>query len=187
MKNSIKNKPLVARTKIHTKIQSKIHTKIQTKIQSKKLMTLGIIHASGRILLGMKKRGFGMGRWNGFGGKVLEGETIENAMEREIFEEAGIRMIDMEKVGIIEFEFQGNPELLEVHIFKAKHFSGEFVESEEMKPQWFAVDQIPFAQMWPDDKYWMPIFLAGKKFTGKIIFGKLDVVLKCDLKEVFAI
>lgn len=31
------------------------------------------------VLLGMKKRGFGAGKWNGFGGKVQPGETIEEA------------------------------------------------------------------------------------------------------------
>ena len=44
---------------------------------NKKIMTLCCIYNNGRILLGMKKRGFGAGRWNGFGGKVHDGETIE--------------------------------------------------------------------------------------------------------------
>jgi hypothetical protein len=30
-----------------------------------------------RILLAMKKRGFGVGKYNGFGGKVKEDETKE--------------------------------------------------------------------------------------------------------------
>jgi hypothetical protein len=36
----------------------------------KKILTLTIIYQHPRVLLGMKKRGFGAGRWNGFGGKV---------------------------------------------------------------------------------------------------------------------
>ncbi len=43
----------------------------------KTILTLCLIVDDGRILLGMKKRGFGAGRWNGFGGKVEEGESIE--------------------------------------------------------------------------------------------------------------
>ncbi|CAN0505072.1 unnamed protein product, partial [Ectocarpus sp. 12 AP-2014] len=34
---------------------------------------------SKEILLGMKKRGFGEGKWNGFGGKVESGESVEEA------------------------------------------------------------------------------------------------------------
>ena len=39
-----------------------------------------------KILFGMKKRGFGVGKYNGFGGKVLSGETIEEAALRELQE-----------------------------------------------------------------------------------------------------
>lgn len=47
-----------------------------------KLLTLVMVVQPGRVLLGMKKRGFGAGRWNGFGGKVQDGETIEDAARR---------------------------------------------------------------------------------------------------------
>jgi len=36
-----------------------------------------------QILLGMKKRGFGEGKLNGFGGKVKESETVEEAARAE--------------------------------------------------------------------------------------------------------
>ena len=42
----------------------------------KKVLTLVYIRDEENILLGMKKRGFGVGKWNGFGGKVQPGETI---------------------------------------------------------------------------------------------------------------
>ncbi|MBI2889004.1 MAG: 8-oxo-dGTP diphosphatase [Candidatus Liptonbacteria bacterium] len=151
---------------------------------TKKALTLCLVHQPPRILLGLKKRGFGAGRWNGFGGKVQEGETIEEAMQRELREEAGIAVSDAVKVGIISFEFRGNPEILEVHIFRATEFSGEPCESDEMKPRWFGADEIPYDSMWPDDRYWFPLFLEGKKFAGKFLFGKGDVIMKHSLREV---
>ena len=48
----------------------------------KKLLTLVLVTRPNQVLLGMKKRGFGMGRWNGFGGKVEKGETILEAAKR---------------------------------------------------------------------------------------------------------
>ncbi|XP_032115703.1 7,8-dihydro-8-oxoguanine triphosphatase isoform X1 [Sapajus apella] len=47
-----------------------------------RLYTLVLVLQPQRVLLGMKKRGFGAGRWNGFGGKVQEGETIEEGAKR---------------------------------------------------------------------------------------------------------
>jgi 8-oxo-dGTP diphosphatase/2-hydroxy-dATP diphosphatase len=150
----------------------------------KKILTLCIIHQHPKILLGMKKRGFGVGRWNGFGGKVDLTETIEEAAKRELQEEAGIIADNLEKVGIVDFEFKGNPEILEVHIFRSDSFLGEPTESEEMKPEWFHIDEIPFKEMWPDDIHWMPLLLGGKKFKGKFFFGESDVIIEKNLIEV---
>lgn len=153
----------------------------------KKILTLCIIHQHPRVLLGMKKRGFGEGRWNGFGGKVHTGETIESAARREIHEEAGIEVDDLEKVGMIDFEFQNNPEILEVHLFRSTSFSGNPMETEEMRPQWFSIDEIPFSHMWPDDSYWFPLFLSGKKFKGMFLFQDNERILAHELNEIVEI
>ncbi|MCX6765358.1 MAG: NUDIX domain-containing protein [Candidatus Moranbacteria bacterium] len=78
----------------------------------KKILTLCVVHQGDQILLGMKKRGFGKGYWNGFGGKVHSGESIEETAMREIKEEVGIVPESLEKHGILNFEFEGNPEIL---------------------------------------------------------------------------
>jgi len=135
----------------------------------------------------MKRRGFGAGKWNGFGGKVNEDETIEEAARREIKEEAGINVGNLEKLGFISFEFRGDPKLLHVHIFKAGDFEGEPRETEEMTPRWYNINEIPFDKMWPDDRYWFPFFLEGKKFKGKFLFEGTDEnpkVLEQDLRAV---
>lgn len=50
----------------------------------KRVDTLVLItdRVKNQILLGMKKRGLGSGKWNGFGGKVEPNETIEEAAKR---------------------------------------------------------------------------------------------------------
>ncbi len=138
----------------------------------KKILTLCMVFQDGKILLGMKKRGFGEGRWNGFGGKVEEGEGIEEGALRELREEAGIEAKEMQKVGVLEFAYENMQKVMEVHIFKVTNFSGEAVESEEMKPQWFAFGEIPFEQMWADDFHWFPYLLAGKYFKGTFLFDR---------------
>lgn len=150
-----------------------------------KLMTLCLVQQDNRLLLGFKKRGFGQGRWNGFGGKPHDGESIEEAAKREMEEEVGIIPADIKKRGVLTFEFADQPKMiLEVHIFSATKFSGQPIETDEMKPQWFAIDQIPYSEMWPDDTYWLPLFLAGKNFKGSFYFRDYDTLLSHQVEEI---
>lgn len=151
-----------------------------------KQLTLCIPHQENRVLLGMKKRGFGEGRWNGFGGKLEEGETIEQAAAREVREECGIEISDMNKLGVVQFSWPKNEEQedLEVHIFKVRHFSGEPTETEEMRPAWFMLDEIPFTAMWPDDPYWFPYFLKDRMFEARFSFDEADTIIDMQVKEV---
>lgn len=149
----------------------------------KNILTLTVITKSHQILLGLKKRGFGLGRLNGFGGKVEKDESIEEAAIRETFEETSLELKSINKIGILNFTWQNKSDALEVHLFHSDNFNGEPQESEEMKPTWYDIDKIPYKKMWDDDKYWLPLFLAGKKFNAQFKFDKHDKVIdkKIDL------
>lgn len=150
----------------------------------RKILTLCLAIKNQEVLLGMKKRGFGAGRWNGFGGKLEPGETIVAGARREMLEECGVTIERMEEVGMHEFEFAANPgEILEVHVFRVDNFSGEPRETEEMRPQWFSFEAIPYDDMWPDDRLWIPLFLAGKRFETRFLFGEGDRVLEQTITE----
>lgn len=144
-------------------------------------MTLCIVHSGSKVLLGLKKRGFGQGKWNGFGGKVIDGEKVEEAAKRELFEESGLKVSSMEKLGVLDFSWQGKEEKLVVHIFKASDIAGKAKETDEMKPQWFTIKDIPYQSMWADDQYWLPLFLENKKFEGSFIFDNNDNIISFQL------
>ncbi|KAH9555225.1 hypothetical protein CY35_08G103800 [Sphagnum magellanicum] len=92
------------------------------KTMKPKVLTLVIIEKEGKVLLGMKKRGFGQGYYNGFGGKVETGETVEEAAARELEEEAGVVAVSMEKRGILTFHFDDNPQPWEIKCGKMINF-----------------------------------------------------------------
>lgn len=60
--------------------------------------TLCFLLDGDKVLLGLKKKGFGQGKWLGIGGKVEEGESVEEAAKREVKEEIGVTLRDMEKI-----------------------------------------------------------------------------------------
>ncbi len=129
---------------------------------------------SAEILLAMKKRGFGVGKLNGVGGKVGKEETIEVAAVREANEEIGvvIQEKDLVKVGELTFHFEGKPDWdIHCHVFFAREWVGEPTESEEMAPEWFDQSAIPFEKMWIDDKYWLPITLQGDYVVAEFNFN----------------
>lgn len=146
-----------------------------------KVLTLCLTLKDNMVLLGMKKRGFGEGRWNGFGGKVEKGETLIEAAKREMLEESELVVEEIEERGSIDFHFMDTGKLMEVHMFEVLEYSGEPVETEEMRPQWFNLDEIPFDSMWADDPYWFPLFLKKKKFKGRIIFADNDRILSHEI------
>lgn len=136
--------------------------------------TLLILRKENQILLAMKKRGFGVGKYNGVGGKLQEGETPEMAMLREAKEEINVVPTKYERVGIVEFmEFvKGEKTNLTFHLYIATEWEGTPSESEEMKPKWFSISDIPYDSMFISDQYWLPLVLAGKKIKGFFDFDE---------------
>jgi len=156
-------------------------------MKAKKLFSLILIEKEDKILLAKKKRGFGEGKWNGFGGKVEYGETVEESAIRELREESGI-IADpqhLQKRCEYDFEFLDEPglDIFNVHVFCLNTYKGEPRETEEMLPAWFLKDKIPYDEMWDDDKYWLPKFLEGKKLKGAFWF-KDNKVVKHKLEKI---
>ena len=133
--------------------------------------TLCFIFNGEEVLLIEKKRGVGEGLFNGPGGKLEDDETPREAAVRETVEETSVKPEDLEKVCELEFMHGQKPFQL-VHVFKTENYSGKSEESEEARPEWFKIDELPYEKMWPDDRYWIPKMLEGEKFTARFNFDE---------------
>jgi mutator protein MutT len=150
-----------------------------------KKLTLLFLVRDNQILLAMKKRGFGKDRWNGVGGKLESNETLRDAVIRECKEEINVTPTKFKKMAEIEFDQQhlGVKETLYVYAYIASHWDGEPVETEEMAPKWFKISEIPYDEMWADDKYWLPLILNGNKLQCKFILDENDKIIGKEIVE----
>lgn len=129
-----------------------------------------------QVLLGLKKRGFGQGRWVGLGGHVEAGETAAQAAVREVAEESGLVVPadSLEHRASIEFRFPARPSWdMTAEVFATAVFEGEPAESDEVVPRWFGTGALPLELMWDDAKHWLPQVLAGQR-TGLLVTFAAD-------------
>jgi len=137
------------------------------------------------ICLAKKKRSFGVGRWNGTGGKLNDGESIEDAVARETKEEIGVIVKDFKKMAELSFTFPHESSWNQTaHVYFCENWENEPEESEEMNPKWFSIENLPFEEMWPDDIFWLPKVIKGKLIKGSFIFGDNDVILEQKVESV---
>ena len=150
--------------------------------QAKDPATLVFVVRAGKILLIHKKTGLGKGKINGPGGKLEAGESPKECAVRECREELGITVSNLEYCGQHRFQFVDGYSI-HVWVYRTSDFTGVPTETEEAKPLWVPLDEIPYEHMWEDDRIWLPMLLRGERFTSRWIFDgdkMLDYELKPD-------
>jgi len=149
-------------------------------------LTLLYLIEDNRVLLALKKRGFGEGKWNGVGGKIETGETVEQALVRECQEEIGATPIKFIKRGYLVFDehHAGERKQMNLHVYISSKWTGDIVETEEMKPAWFNKSDIPYQAMWPADKIWLPIILSGESIHGAFKLNEDNSVASSKITKV---
>jgi len=150
--------------------------------QARDPATLVFVIRDGRILLIRKKRGLGQGKVNGPGGKLDPGENALQCAVRECQEELGITVRNLECMGEHKFQFVDG---YSIHcwVFRTGDFSGEAVETPEAVPLWTDIEEIPYEEMWEDDRIWLPLVIAGQPFSARWVFDD-DRMLDYDLQPV---
>jgi 8-oxo-dGTP diphosphatase len=131
------------------------------------------------ILLIRKKRGLGAGKINGPGGRLDSGETPMQGAIREVREELRVTPLGVRPAGELLFQF-ADGHSIHGYVFAASDCDGVPQRTEEADPLWTPLDCIPYADMWADDRIWLPLMLEGRRFTGRFLFDG-DAMLGYDL------
>lgn len=151
------------------------------------------------VLLGLGKKGYNEGLWNGYGGKVDSGDTsVRHTAVRELEEEVGltVKQEDLCYHGYMTFVWESEvPGLgvqtarkVVVHMYSTASWQGEPRESDAMgTPTWFSVTELPYNSMPPDNPNWLPLVFAGNNFIGTARYNSAREVVACEVHSADAI
>lgn len=140
--------------------------------------TLCYVLDAEEVLLIWKKRGIGSQQYNAPGGKIEPGDSSPvEAARREVEEELHIVVSELEHAGELAFIFGDSP-FMYGYVFTTTSYHGTPVETEEARPAWFPIEEIPYGQMWEDDQYWMPLMFEGIHFRATFQFDSSGSTLE---------
>lgn len=138
-----------------------------------KLATLCYIRNQGKTLMihrTKRENDMHKGKWNGLGGKFEPGESPEDCIIREVYEESGLRIKSPAMKGFITFPGFANDEDWYAFVFVAEQFEGELIENEEGFLEWIDNDKIMDLPLWEGDRIFLPWLNQPDFFSAKFVY-----------------
>ena len=118
-----------------------------------------------------KKNDPNEGKWIGIGGKVEPGESPDECLLREVFEETGLTLQRFDCKGIITFVSDEWDDEYMV-LYSADRFTGVLKEDcPEGQLCWIPIEEVMRLPMWEGDRYFLQPLLEGKeKIQMKLVY-----------------
>ena len=143
----------------------------------------GFLSDGKRVCLGLRKQvssGLGKNLMAGIGCKIgdqpeINDESPGEAIDREVREEIAVTVLEKHEIGRVRFIFSHKPPdsqwNQDVIIYLITKWQGEPSETESIKPEWFNIDEIPWARMWEDSIHWLPSVLADRPVNAIFLYS----------------
>lgn len=136
-----------------------------------------------QVLMSFGTTGVSQGKWNGYGGKIEDGDpSIRWRAIRELNEEVGLMAEehDLLQGAYLVFSWPSpvagigvaDINVVMVFVFQIHRWRGVPQSTDVMvNPTWFPIDQLPLDAMYPGERLWLPRALAGEPIAGQVSYG----------------
>ena len=135
-------------------------------MKAPELSTLCYIEKDGKYLMlhrVVKEKDVNKGKWIGVGGHFEEGESPEECLIREVYEETGLTLTEYSFRGIVTFvSDEWGTEYM--HLFTARGFSGEVKECNEGTLAWIPKSEILNLNLWEGDRVFLKLLFEDAPF-----------------------
>lgn len=130
------------------------------------------------LLRNKKEKDVNEGKWIGVGGKCEKGESPEECVIRETFEETGIKLESLKMRGVMTFASEGWEDEY-IFVYTSDKFSGHITECNEGELAWIDKDKIMDLNLWDGDRIFLDIMInSDKLFSIKLSYKGDDIVNK---------
>ncbi len=151
----------------------------------KDIVVCQIIKNGNSLLLIKADGGVNKDKWNAPNGDIQKGEAPAKAAIRVAFQQTGLYVTKVRSHGIIRLFLNGKNEYTyRLLIFSTRLFSGDLKPNIKGEARWFDYSDIPYYEMWADDKYWINLVQQEKEFDADFFFDeKNETIVKYQIKE----
>lgn len=116
-----------------------------------------------------KENDLNEGFWIGVGGHIEKGETVEECAYREVKEETGLVLTNLDKRGTIYFQNDDFSEVM--HLFTSSSFKGELIDCDEGELSWIDKKDVLSLHIWEGDRVFLEYLLHDEPyFEVKLIY-----------------
>ena len=130
------------------------------------------------LLRNKKKNDMNEGKYLGVGGKFEPGESPEECICREVFEETGLTLTSFVMRGVMSFSSVGYEDEY-IFVFTADGYTGELTDCNEGELKWVEKDRILSLNLWEGDKTFLKMLIDGVPFFSMKVSYDKD-----ELKEI---
>ena len=123
-----------------------------------------------------KKEDANAGKWIGVGGHIEENESPDECILREVKEETGLTLHNLQPRGLVTFVsdvYEGEW----MHLFTATEFSGQLCECNEGTLAWIEKETVPTLPLWEGDRIFLNLLTKDiPYFHLKLIYRGDDLI-----------
>jgi 8-oxo-dGTP diphosphatase len=137
--------------------------------------TLCYLEKNGKYLMlfrDRKENDENAGKWIGVGGKFENGESPDECLLREVFEETGLKLKEYRLRGIVSF-VSDIYETEYMFLYTSGSFEGTLTECSEGRLEWIDKESVPELPLWEGDRIFLNLIRDDKDFFSlKLVYER---------------